>query len=163
MKKIIFILFFFNSILITAQNYAQWKQINKGLLYVGANGNDTVFYKKIGDIFYFNTDSVCLVPDKFPYFIAGEKELKRIIYENFNFDAYPAEIFTNSVSGTIVVYFIVTKKGNIKNVGIWRSFIEEVNSELIELIYNIPGWEAGCYNGKKVNSFFMLPINLFNP
>ncbi len=163
MKKYIFILLIFHTIIMNAQNYARWIDVDSGLLYIKKNSIDTFFYKKTDEFFIYTnyeyTDSVCIAPDKFPYFIGGINEFKKKFFTIFNYDAYSEEVFTNLLTSRIYIEIIVSKNGEVEKVGIARSYIEELNSDVIELIYKIQGWQAGIYNGKKVKCFYLLYID----
>lgn len=72
---------------------------------------------------------------------------------------YPSEVIFDGVKGTVVVTFVVTKKGKIKNAKVVQSLSKDCDEEALMLINGMPNWIAGTENGKKANRGYSLAIN----
>ena len=75
---------------------------------------------------------------------------------------YPVKARINKAEGLVVVKFVVTKKGNIKNIKVLRDIghgCGEAAVHVIESMNNMPKkWIPGRQRGEMVNVYFTLPI-----
>lgn len=94
--------------------------------------------------------------DKAPKFDRGNSTYDEYISNNF---VYPEEAWRNKVEGTVIVKFIIDKKGDVQHVGIFKTDSYLLNSEALRLVYNMPKWLPGILDGERVNLNVHLPIS----
>ena len=93
-----------------------------------------------------------------PHFIGGEAEMMRFIGEN---TLYPDSAVKYNIEGKVIVQFIVSSTGEVKdpviinNVKVGYGCEEEA----IRVIMKMPRWTPGYQNGKAVPVYFRLPFN----
>jgi len=126
-------------------------------------------------------------PEVMPVFRGGDfTEFRKYIAQNLR---YPKEAAENSVSGRVVVSFIVTKDGNVRIPGESdfppkpekdganevvvvsfdpitqggappdQKYVDLLNQEAVRVITSATGWEPGKIGGKPVNVMMTMPIN----
>jgi hypothetical protein len=136
MRHIIQILFIQLLCLISALSHSQENKINL-LQYIRSNEQskcvlhiDTLTEKE----FYLN-------PETLPTFPGGIKNMEKFIIENakFNFNIADAQ-------GKINFEFIVNEKGEIINLKILQSLVDEWDNELIKTLKKMPKWQPGTCN-----------------
>jgi TonB family protein len=71
---------------------------------------------------------------------------------------YPARAQRASVSGKVLVQFVVTKTGSIQDAGIIKSIGFGCDEEAIRIVSQMPKWKPGKQNGKPVAVMYNLPI-----
>lgn len=73
---------------------------------------------------------------------------------------YPEEAVKNGIEGKCFVQFVVTDSGKIKNITLKRGVpnCPECDKEALRVLETMPDWIPGKVNGKKVSSYFSLPI-----
>ena len=108
---------------------------------------ETTNYLHNNPFFYLEVDDL----PKFP----SEKYdgLYDYIYSNIK---YPQEA---SISGKVIVSFIVSKDGNIQEVKIEKPLCEECDNEVKRLLTSMPQWQAGEKAGRKVDTLLIIPIS----
>jgi len=100
---------------------------------------------------------ILVIAEEMPEFTGGEVALRKFIAENFT---YP-EISRNvNIQGTTYVRFVVTKTGEVANIEIVRSVDENLDKEAIRVISMLPDFKPGKQNGKPVNVYYTIPINI---
>ena len=95
-------------------------------------------------------------PDIEADFPGGEEMMRKWMQENI---VYPDLSIENGEQGKVYLNFVVEKDGTITNVVIVKGATRELDNEAKRLVRNMPKWEPGETNGKKVRTSFTLPIN----
>jgi TonB family protein len=73
---------------------------------------------------------------------------------------YPKFSLGNSITPKIYIRFVVTLKGEVRNIELVRSSIDRfAEKEAIKVIARLPNFEPGKLNGKNVNSYYVIPVN----
>ena len=85
----------------------------------------------------------------------ADKKMLEFIYRNIS---YPDEAQQKGVSGTIVVSFIITEKGEISNSKILRDIGAGCGQAGLDVINKMKKWTPAIQDGENVNSYFFLPI-----
>jgi antitoxin component YwqK of YwqJK toxin-antitoxin module len=101
-----------------------------------------------------------------------------VLSENYDQAKYPGgkrklNEFINRMDyrlnkGTVAVYdktfttFQIDEEGNVADIDIIVHGTEEMDSTIIEHLYNMPKWIAAKENGKFVSAYFLLPIKFTN-
>lgn len=102
-----------------------------------------------------NDESVFDRVENMPHYPGGEVELMKFISKNLK---YPKEAIDDSITGRVIVRFIVKKNGDIGNVEVLRGRHKLLDDEAVRVIKLINGMEPGTMNGKPVNVRYVLPI-----
>ncbi len=96
--------------------------------------------------------------DQMPEYPGGIPALRAYLAENLN---YPEAALKNGTNGKVYVSFVVTKEGNVADAQVVRSIDPILDEEALRVINQIPEWDPGIKDGKKVNVQFTMPI-VFN-
>ena len=94
-----------------------------------------------------------------PSFTGGHKAMMQYLNSNIKF---PKEAEEKGIEGTVFVDFIVSAKGNVREVKVSDAPGEEVDQsfrdEAIRVVTAMPKWVPGRQHGKAVEVRFSLPI-----
>lgn len=104
-----------------------------------------------------NDSSFYVYADEMPQFYGGEPELRKFMQKNFN---YPESARKAKKHGKVIVQFIISKTGDIKDISIQTSVDVELDKEVMRVIALLPKWKPGKQGGQPVNVMFRIPINL---
>ncbi len=105
--------------------------------------------------------------EQFPQFPGGDDALLQFLRKNLR---YPAIAQDNGVQATILVQFVVSKKGKIINPQVVRrntpvmtdsekEIYKALEKEAVRLVEAMPKWKPGIQNGKPVDVRFMIPLS----
>lgn len=98
-----------------------------------------------------------LVVEQMPTFGNGDEyEFHKWIAENRQF---PKETLEKGVHGKVIVEFLVSKDGSLKNPKIVKSVNPLIDAEAIRLINSCPKWNPGKQRGKAVDVKIVQPID----
>jgi protein TonB len=93
--------------------------------------------------------------EQMPTFPDGTDAMYKYIYEKIK---YPAIARENGISGQVIVQFVVSKDGDIKNAKVVRGIGGGCNEEALRVVNGMPRWNPGKHNGRAVPVTFTLPI-----
>jgi len=93
--------------------------------------------------------------ESMPKFADGQEAMYQFIYSNLK---YPELAKKNEISGQVIVQFVVSKEGEIKNAKVVRGLGSGCDEEALRLINSMPRWKPGMHNGSPVPVTFTLPI-----
>lgn len=99
---------------------------------------------------------VFCVIEEMPSFRGGDAELLRFISENIR---YPEEARKMNIQGKVVVRFVVTSEGTIKEVSVVNGVHPLIDAEAIRVVKMLPLFSPGRSNGKPVDVWYAIPIN----
>ncbi|MBR5727852.1 MAG: TonB family protein [Muribaculaceae bacterium] len=103
-----------------------------------------------------DTQQLVLTPEQQPQFPGGLVELSRFIQANMQ---YPATAQQNGIQGKVVLQFIVTTTGEVRDVEVLRSVDPVLDAEAVRICQMLPRFTPGTLGGKPVNVKYALPIN----
>ncbi|MDE6379578.1 MAG: M56 family metallopeptidase [Muribaculaceae bacterium] len=72
---------------------------------------------------------------------------------------YPEAAMKADIQGRVIVKFVVEADGSVTNAEIVKGVSEELDTEALRVVNDMPKWTPGKVNGKDVASFFTIPIN----
>lgn len=101
-------------------------------------------------------DKVYMAVEKVAEYPGGQKAMMQFLVENVK---YPENAMKNDIQGRVVVKFIVTKKGKIKDVTVLKPVDPELDKEAIRVVESMPDWIPAQNDGKAVDSYFHLPVS----
>jgi TonB family protein len=101
-----------------------------------------------------NEDAFVVV-EEMPEFKEGSDAMVSWIVSNLK---YPADALKNKITGKVLVNFMVTRAGKIKNVAVSKSVSPLLDAEAIRVISSMPDWKPGSQAGKLVDVQMQVPV-----
>lgn len=92
--------------------------------------------------------------DSMPEFPGGMDSLFAFIRKNLR---YPN--LDQCFQGRVVIRFVVTKEGKIKQPKIMKGVVPEADEEALRVVRLMPDWIPGRRNGSAVNVYYMVPVS----
>ena len=71
---------------------------------------------------------------------------------------YPKECQKDSISGRVLIQFIINKQGKIEEEKVLRSPDKRLSEEAIRVVTSMPNWKPARVKGKPVRMRYVLPI-----
>ncbi len=105
-------------------------------------------------------DTVYSLMDKMPEYRGGTDQLMADIKRTIR---YPCMRSDERSGGTVYVSFIVTRTGDVQDVGVIKGFNEEVRYGSVRVASFLDGWQPGLLGGRPVNTRFALPFKFTLP
>jgi TonB family protein len=96
-----------------------------------------------------------VVVEDMPEFPGGREAMLPWIAQNLK---YPQTARQQKIEGTVQIIFVVSSEGKVGEVVALRSDNQIFNEEAIRVVSSMPLWKPGSQNGKKVNVYYMLPV-----
>jgi TonB family protein len=97
-----------------------------------------------------------VVVEEMPQFPGGgEKAMVAWIVSNLK---YPAEALKNNITGKVLVDFMVSSSGKVKNVVVNKPVNPMLDAEAIRVISSMPDWKPATQAGKGVNVQIKVPV-----
>ncbi|MDQ4140138.1 MAG: M56 family metallopeptidase, partial [Bacteroidota bacterium] len=93
--------------------------------------------------------------EELPQFPGGLEKMYTFLGKNIK---YPKAAQKANVEGSVIVQFVVTEQGIIKDLSILKGLTAETNAEALRVIKLMPNWIPGKQNGKPVNVQYTLPL-----
>jgi len=88
--------------------------------------------------------------------LKGDKDFPHWVAENLK---YPKEAKENYISGRVMVRFVVTDKGKVRQIKVLRGVDESLDKEAVRIIAASSGkWNPGTLQGKPVNTYLNFPV-----
>ena len=102
-----------------------------------------------------SNDSVYSYVTKMPEYPGGQKGMLTYFVLNMR---YPLAAYTNGISGTAYVNFIVETDGSVSDVLVLKPIGYGCDEEATRLVSQMTGWEPGEQDGKKHCLFVVLSV-----
>jgi TonB family protein len=93
--------------------------------------------------------------DEMPSFPGGLEGLNQYFINNLK---YPEAALLNKVQGKVIISFVVSKDGTLKDVRVAKKVSEDIDAEAIRVISAMPRWITGFKNGEPISTKFSVPI-----
>jgi TonB family protein len=132
-------------IIITTKKNSSLLNSNMSEVKVTGNGKDQ---KTAEDKF--------VIVEEMPQFPGGGKDAM-VAWINSNIK-YPAEAFKSKITGTVVVNFLVSSTGKVKNVKVSKAVNPLLDAEARRVVSSMPDWKPGSQAGKPVDVQMMIPV-----
>lgn len=100
-------------------------------------------------------DRIYTTVERMPEFPGGEAALIRFISENLK---YPEDADGCS-QGRVIIRFYVDTLGHVCAPRIYRGIGPAFDMEALRVVRLLPDFIPAEYNGKKVNAWYVIPIN----
>lgn len=75
---------------------------------------------------------------------------------------YPPIAKSAGIQGTVYVYFVVGKDGNVRDVKVLRGVDPRLDAEAKRVVESLPKFEPGQEGGKNVNIQYTIPVKFIN-
>ena len=95
------------------------------------------------------------VVEERPSFPGGDAALMQWLSSNIKYPVIAAE---NGIQGRVVVQFVISKTGVIRDVKVLRGVEPSLDKEAVRVIRSMPRWTPGKQNNTPVNVRYTLPI-----
>jgi len=92
--------------------------------------------------------------DRLPEFPGGD--VTKYVEHNLR---YPAVAIKQKIHGSVIVTFVISKTGHVKDVKVERGVNPIIDDEAVKTIRNMPPWRPGMMHGKPINFLFRMSIN----
>ena len=115
----------------------------------------------------FDGDTPFMVVENMPAFgpctsLSGDERnqctqvwIIRYVSENTN---YPSSAKDDGLEGTVFVYFVVGKDGNVTDVKVLREVDPRLDKEAMRVVRSLPQFEPGQQRGKPVSVQYTIPV-----
>ena len=100
-------------------------------------------------------DSVLAVADKMPEYPGGNEAKFKFLAGNIR---YPDPAKDKNQQGRVIVQFVVSKTGKVKNARVVKSVAPSLDKEAIRIVNSFPKWIPGEQNGQKVSVYQLVPV-----
>lgn len=91
-----------------------------------------------------------------PQFIGGDKALMEYLGQHIN---YPPKARDKGIEGKVILDFIISTDGHIKDIKIIRYSHALLDEEALRVVRAMPIWKPGFQDGKAVEVKYTLPIS----
>lgn len=92
--------------------------------------------------------------DEIPKFQGDNSRIDSVLYSNLKW------IDSGSfVDGRVIISYIITNEGDIKNVKVEKKLCQQCDENAIEAFNNLTNWQPGVKHGIPVNTRMYLPIS----
>ena len=127
-------------ILLSVSMYSkgQAKKFNAGGIEIQISAKDS----SLNDIF-------CAVGEM-PEFPGGMKKLIAFAKSNMK---YPQTAINDNVQGTVLLQFVIDKKGFVTERKIIKGVRPDLNRTCLAMLSQMPRWKAGRLNGKPIETY----------
>lgn len=96
-----------------------------------------------------------IIVKEMPSFPGGESALLQYVTDHVR---YPEDALMNWIQGTVILRFVVSSTGEIKDVELIRSVDPLLDNEAIKVIAGMPRWKPGKQDGRPVPVYFSIPV-----
>jgi protein TonB len=96
-----------------------------------------------------------IIVKEMPSFPGGESALLQYVTDHIK---YPEDALMNRIQGTVILRFVVSSTGEIKDVELMRGVDPLLDNEAIKVISGMPHWKPGKQDGRAVPVYFNIPV-----
>ena len=101
-------------------------------------------------------DTIILILEKLPQFPGGLPGIQSYFARRQH---YPMNALLKGIQGSVLVSFMVNKKGVVEMAKVTEGVDPELDWEAIRLINTMPAWQPGYYKGKPIACMMMMPVD----
>ena len=100
-------------------------------------------------------ESIYEIVDKAPRFPDGEKAMMEFIGKTL---VYPQEAIEQHIQGTVNIRFVINSNGTVSFDRVLGKPNKYLQEEAVRVIKLMPNWIPAERDGKKVSSYYIIPI-----
>lgn len=101
-------------------------------------------------------DSIYLKVDKVPVFTKNRGNVQKYLSKNIT---YPVDALAKEIEGKVLVSFIITKEGKLKDAKIEKKLYDSADKEAIRVVRTMQDWKPGKLNGNEVSTKMIIPVH----
>lgn len=120
------------------------------------HGKDIADFKEAVKPVVEEDNKVHVTVEQMPQFPGGETALLQYIRDNLK---YPTIAQENGIQGRVIVRFVVSKDGSVKDITVLRGVDSSLDKEAVRVVNSLPKFIPGKQNGHAVNVFYTLPVS----
>lgn len=124
------------------------------------DGNKTTGDEATNSVAEQQSDEAVCGCEEMPEFPGGIVNLISYMSDNIK---YPQKARKEGVQGQVMVAFIVSKDGSLKNIQIAKGVSPELDAEALRVVKMMPKWTPGKNEGKTVDVKYELPVDFKLP
>jgi TonB family protein len=107
-------------------------------------------------IFFFLSLSIMAQPGfNSPSYYGGEAKMYKFINDRL---VYPPSAWNAGIEGRVVVRFVVSEKGEVRDVKVFKSLHPDCDSIAVNIVRSMPRWIPGQERGKNAATDYILPV-----
>jgi TonB family protein len=96
-----------------------------------------------------------VIVEQLPEFPGGMQEMHKFLSKNIR---YPADARRNGIEGEVLIRFVISESGRVRNPEVVKSLGEGTDEEALRVVLNMPSWKPAMQNGRPVPTEYILPI-----
>jgi TonB family protein len=104
------------------------------------------------------TEMVYTSVDVRPSFPGGMRSLYKYFSRNLN---YPSKAKNDKIEGRVIIQFVVTKEGSVRDVSVLEGVEESLDAEAVRVVSEMPEWIPGKKDGQNVNVYLIVPVTFY--
>ena len=101
------------------------------------------------------TNAIYEIVDKVPQFPGGDKAMMEFIGKTL---VYPQEAIEQHIQGTVNIRFVINSNGTVSFDRVLGKPNKYLQEEAVRVIKLMPNWIPAERDGKKVSSYYIIPI-----
>ena len=121
--------------------------------------DDIDTYEGIVEVDDNNERPPFLFVEEMPEFPGGMDSLKAFLAREIQ---YPPVAKDNSITGTVLVEFVVEEDGRVTNAKVKVQLFPECDKEAVRGVMAMPKWKPGKNMGKPVRCYYQVPVTFKN-
>ena len=90
-----------------------------------------------------------------PQYPGGDAELLKQISEN---TVYPQVAKDLQIQGRVIVRFVITSEGKVKDATILKGVDPSLDAEAIKAVYTLSDFAPAMKDGKPMATYYMIPV-----
>lgn len=103
-----------------------------------------------------NDEMIFYRVDKRASFPGGREQMMNFLKENL---VYPQDAIDNGIQGRVMVKFVVSPSGSIRDAQVVRSVYPSLDEEALRVVRSMPNWIPAEIGNEKCASYFFQPIS----
>lgn len=112
-------------------------------------------YDRLKDAPKSTSTEVFTQVERLPVFPGGETALTKFLSENIQ---YPKVAVDQKHEGTVLVQFVIDAEGKINDAKVIGNPHPDLDQEALRVVKQMPAWQPGLQDGKRVSVQFTLPV-----
>jgi TonB family protein len=93
--------------------------------------------------------------EQMPEYPGGDGELIKFLVQNVQYPQYERD---RDIQGKVLVRFVVTEDGSVKDVTVVRGVSPGLDKEAVRVLRMLPRFKPGMQQGKPVSVYYNIPI-----
>ena len=96
--------------------------------------------------------------DQVPVFTKNNGNVQKYLAKNLQ---YPVDALGKEVEGKVLLSFIITSEGNLKNLQLEKGLTKSTDKEALRVVQTMKKWKPAKVEGKKVATKVTIPVHFY--